>query len=247
LIFTRSLSVLDLSLPAEGFYFKYQRPEPRRPISEGKMMTKQARSWSLREALFCGLLVYSLSPGYAFSQAPFYQGKTITMVAATAPGGSGDMRLRAAMPFLQKHIPGKPAIIVEYMPGGGGRKAANFVYRSVRPDGLTIGSMSSGLVPAAVLGETGVLYDLDKLIYLGSANTGVISVFLTRREAGLDSVDKLRSPPGLRIGAQSVGHIIYTEGVSLLIFLASRSRDSSRATQVLRSTWPWAVAKSMPG
>jgi len=162
--------------------------------------------------LFFTSLSFFFLPFHAFSQTPFYEGKTINVLAGTAAGGSGDMRLRAAIPFLQKYIPGNPAIVVEYMPGGGGRKAANFVYRTVRPDGLTIGSMSSGLVPAAVLGETGVLYDLDKLIYLGSANTGVISVFLTRREVGLDTVDKLRSAPGLRIGAQSVGHIIYTEG-----------------------------------
>ena len=87
--------------------------------------------------LFFTSLSFFFLPFHAFSQTPFYEGKTINVLAGTAAGGSGDMRLRAAIPFLQKYIPGNPAIVVEYMPGGGGRKAANFVYRTVRPDGLT--------------------------------------------------------------------------------------------------------------
>ena len=63
------------------------------------------------------------------------------------------------IPFLQKYIPGNPNIVNEYMSGGGGRKAANHVYRSARPDGLMIGNPGLAMVAAAVLGESGVLYD----------------------------------------------------------------------------------------
>ena len=35
-------------------------------------------------------------------------------------------------------------------------------------DGLTMGALTSSVVPAAVLGESGVLYDIDKLIFLGT-------------------------------------------------------------------------------
>jgi hypothetical protein len=47
---------------------------------------------------------------------------------------------------LRKHIPGNPALVLEYMDGGGGRKAANYMFRTARPDGLTIGAMSSGVI-----------------------------------------------------------------------------------------------------
>ena len=82
--------------------------------------------------------LFSLS-GTAFSQAPFYQGKTITVVNGNAPGGTADMRMRAILPFLKKHIPGEPTVVAEFMPGGGGRKLANHLYRTARTDGLTIG------------------------------------------------------------------------------------------------------------
>ena len=75
-----------------------------------------------------------------------------------------------------------------------------------------MGAMLSSMVPAAVVGETGVLYDIDKLIYLGTPYTGHPHIFLSRKDAGANSLEKLRSLPGLRVGAQSVGHTIYYTG-----------------------------------
>jgi len=46
-------------------------------------------------------VVYSLlSLTSAFAQAPFHQGKTITVTTFTGPGGSGDLRAKATVPFL---------------------------------------------------------------------------------------------------------------------------------------------------
>ncbi|MBF8254926.1 MAG: hypothetical protein HW373_1621, partial [Deltaproteobacteria bacterium] len=153
-----------------------------------------------------------LSHTAAFAQAPFYQGKTITIIQGTEAGGSSDVMTRALLPYLKKHIPGEPTIVSEYMPGGGGIKAANHLFKNVRPDGLTIGRVGGGLVANAVLGEKGVLYDLNKLIYLGSPHSTYHWVFITRREAGLKNLDALRSAPGIRVGAQAVGHSNYFVG-----------------------------------
>jgi tripartite-type tricarboxylate transporter receptor subunit TctC len=151
-------------------------------------------------------------PQTIFAQAPFYEGKTITVIQARAAGGTGDMRVRAQTTFLRKYIPGNPIIVHEFMEGGGGRKAANHIYRTARPDGLTIGAMTPGFVPSAVLGETGVLYDLDKTLYLGSPDGGAQWIFATRKGLGADSLAKLRALSGVRIGAQAVGHPIYLTG-----------------------------------
>jgi tripartite-type tricarboxylate transporter receptor subunit TctC len=148
----------------------------------------------------------------AFSQTPFYQGKTITIIQGTEPGGSSDMMTKAMLPHLKKHIPGEPTIVSEYMGGSGGIKAANHIFRNARPDGLTIGRIGGGLVANAALGEKGVLYDLNKFIYLGSPHSTYHWVFFTRKEAGLKNIEALRTTPGIRIGAQSVGHSIYFVG-----------------------------------
>ena len=162
--------------------------------------------------LLTALLIFMVSPGLALAQSPFYQGKTVTIVQGRDPGGTGDMRVRAMLPFLQKYIPGNPTIVNEYVPGGGSRKAANQVYRSARPDGLTIGNLGLGMISSALLGETGVLYDIDKFFYLGSPFSSHHAIFVTRKDAGLSSIEKLRSASGLRIGGQSVAFSTYIEG-----------------------------------
>jgi hypothetical protein len=72
--------------------------------------------------------------------------------------------------------------------------------------------MSTPFVMQPILGESGVLYDIDKVSYLGTSYSGGYHVFITRKEAGLDSLEKLRAASGMRIGSQSVGHLIYISG-----------------------------------
>jgi tripartite-type tricarboxylate transporter receptor subunit TctC len=153
-----------------------------------------------------------LLPDFLYSQSEFYRGKTITIIHGRAAGGSGDFRARAVAPFLHKYIPGNPTIVHEYMDGGGGRKAANHIFNSARPDGLTIGSGGAGVVASAVLGETGVQYDIEKLHFVGSPFSTSHYLFSTRREAGFSTLEKLRQASGVRLGALSVGHTIYNVG-----------------------------------
>ena len=148
----------------------------------------------------------------ALAQAPFYQGKTLTIVHGRSAGGAGDLRARAVAPYLHKYIPGNPTIVHEYMDGGGGRKAANHIYGVARPDGLTIGNVGGGVVASAMLGETGVQYDLDKLPFVGSPYSESHYLLITRREAGFNNLEKLRAASGIRLGSQSVGHTNYTLG-----------------------------------
>jgi tripartite-type tricarboxylate transporter receptor subunit TctC len=166
---------------------------------------------------FCAIMW--LSPTVGFAQDNFYAGKTVTLIATTAPGGSGDLRVKAVMPFLKKHIPGNPTVVIQYMDGGGGRKGANHVYNSVRPDGLTIGAAGGAIVGLAIMKEKGVSYDPDKFIYLGSAEHENHAVIYTRRELGLDTLEKLRAASGIRIGGQTVGHSSYVAGRLFAYFL----------------------------
>lgn len=147
-----------------------------------------------------------------FSQESFYEGKPVRIVVGTRPGGTADMRVRAVTSLLSKYIPGNPQIVLEYMPGGGGRKAGNYIYQSARPDGLTIGSLGSTFVSHQILDSAGVQYDIDKMVFLGSGNSKVTYVFLTQAQAGLDTLEKLLQTKGVRIGAQGVGHAIYIMG-----------------------------------
>jgi tripartite-type tricarboxylate transporter receptor subunit TctC len=159
------------------------------------------------KALIACLLVISLTE--ASSQTPFYQGKTITVVSGVAAGGSGDIRIRALLPFLRRHIPGNPILVVENMPGAGGRKAANHLYNNARPDGLTIGVLAATAIPLEVLKEGGVMFDSSKFTYLGASEHAFHILFISRKEAGLGNLEKLRTTSGIRIGGLTVGHTNY--------------------------------------
>src|SRR5688572_24057892 len=156
--------------------------------------------------------VFGFAAVSAFAQTPFFQDKTISVILGGPPAGSADLRTRAVVNVLRKHIPGNPTIVMQYMGAGGGRQAANHVYKVAKPDGLTIGSMGAALVANAVLGEPGVQYDIDKFIYLGTPDSAQHYLFISHKDARLTTVEKLRSASMVRIGGQSVGHPVYITG-----------------------------------
>ncbi len=164
----------------------------------------RAWRWTLSAAICTSIFLYM---DCAFAQTPYYAGKTITLVRGGGPGGSGEFQSRALMPYLKKYIPGNPTIMMEFMDGASGRKGANYIY-TAKPDGLKIGS-AGAMIPGPILGLSGSNYDIDKFIYIGSTETGNPYAFFTRKTAGLDSLDKVRRTPGVRIGAHSVGHSVY--------------------------------------
>ena len=154
-------------------------------------------------------LLLGLIPTLLWAQSDFYRGKLITLIQDSTPGGVGQLRTQSLIPVLQKHIPGEPKIVVQFMPGAGGRNAANHLYNNAPRDGLTMARVSSGLVTSAILGLPGVQYDIDKFIYLGSGHNEINNVFFSRSQLGLDNLNKLKAATGLRIGGQSVGHSNY--------------------------------------
>ena len=133
-----------------------------------------------------------LFPKDSHTQPLYYKGKTISVIEGRSPGGVGDLRTKAILPFLQKYIPGNPTIVPEYMPGGGGRQAANSVYRA-KAEGLTIGASSPGVLASAILGEPGVEYNPYKFIYLGSPFSENNNMFATRKALGINNLEKLRA------------------------------------------------------
>jgi tripartite-type tricarboxylate transporter receptor subunit TctC len=164
------------------------------------------------------LMQPGLFPNSVFSQAPFYQGKTLRIIN-NDPGGTAGTRVKTVVPYLRKYIPGNPTIVVEFIEGGGGRRAANHLFNSAKPDGLTIGALSGSAIGLNVMRETGVMYDIDKFIYLGTPVSENHNVIYTRRELGLNNLERLRAASGIRIGAQEVGAVAYVSARLFAYFL----------------------------
>jgi tripartite-type tricarboxylate transporter receptor subunit TctC len=164
------------------------------------------------------LLLIVIQASTVYSQTPFYQGKTIKIIN-NDPGGTAGLRVKVVMNHLRKYIPGNPTLIIEFVEGGGGRRAANQVFQNSKPDGLTIGALSSAVIGLQVMKETGVMYDIDKFLYLGTPVSENHNVIYTRQELGLNSLAKLRAANGLRLGAQEVGAVAYISARLFAYFL----------------------------
>ena len=80
-------------------------------------------------ALYCGLLATAMAsarPALADPVADFYRGKQVSLVLSTGAGGGYASYAHAFAPYLSKHIPGNPNIVVQNMPGAGGIRAMQF-------------------------------------------------------------------------------------------------------------------------
>lgn len=103
------------------------------------------------------------------AHAQYYAGKTITIVVGYKPGGGYDRIARMLARHLPDHIPGKPSIIVQNMPGANSLIAANHIYNVAKPDGLTLGTFNRNLPIAQLLKVEGVKFDMTKFAWIGSA------------------------------------------------------------------------------
>ena len=84
---------------------------------------------------------------------PNFAGKTVTIVVGYKPGGGYDATARLLARRLPDHLPGKPTVIVQNMPGGNSIIAANHMYNVAKPDGLTIGTFNRNLPIAQLRSE----------------------------------------------------------------------------------------------
>lgn len=99
--------------------------------------------------------------------ADFYEDREITLIVSTGPGGGYDLYARTLSEHIVRHIPGEPKIIIQYMPGAGGTKAANYLYNVSPRDGATIALLSQAAPLVQVLDGRGVRYDAAQFSYIG--------------------------------------------------------------------------------
>jgi tripartite-type tricarboxylate transporter receptor subunit TctC len=100
--------------------------------------------------------------------ASFYSGKTVQMLVATASGGGVDLIGRLVARHWQNHIPGKPTMVVQNMPGAGGMLMANNLFNTAARDGTVIGASLNGMPTGPLLQPKVARFDPTQFTWLGS-------------------------------------------------------------------------------
>ena len=143
------------------------------------------------------------------AQSDFYQGKQIKIVVGASAGAASDLYARVVAQHLPRQILGKPEVIVQNMPGGGSMTAANYVYSVAKPDGLTLGAVTSPIYFAQLLGRKEVQFDWAKFTWIGTPEEND-ELFFIKSELPYKTLFDLRKatdPP--RCGASGVGSTGY--------------------------------------
>ena len=156
---------------------------------------------------FITSLVWTAS---ATAQTDFYKGKTITVYIGTTPGALYDQWSRLLAQYMPKHIPGKPDMISQNMPGAGHKIAANYVYNKTKPDGLSlIGSIVPSLYFDQLIGRPEVQYDWAKFVWIGSPVQGESQMYM-RADTPYRTIDDVRNAKEApRCGAQGTSDSAY--------------------------------------
>jgi len=108
-------------------------------------------------------------PSQSANAAGFYKNKVITIVIAFGPGGGYHLYSSTLAKRMKQYIPDMPPIILQFMPGAGGLKAANYMYKVAPKNGtyMALLSQTAALVQRLNTGKTGYRYDASKFNYIG--------------------------------------------------------------------------------
>jgi tripartite-type tricarboxylate transporter receptor subunit TctC len=203
------------------------------------------------------LLIAVLGAGLlpAGAQDNFYRGKTVRIVVGFPSGGGYDGYSRAIGRHLAKHIPGKPAVIVENMPGAASLVAANHAYRTLKPDGLTIVNFQANQILGQLLGREGVEFDARKFVWVGAPMRENAVCALTKASGVTSMQQWMAARAPVKLGSTGVG-ISYDVGRVLQVALGlpiqivrgykgtAEIRLAAESGEIAGGCWLWESIKS---
>ena len=121
-----------------------------------------------------GLAVTGLAvvgAAHAQDAAAFYKGKQVRFVSTSGAGGGYDAYSRLLGRHIADHIPGKPSLVFENMPGASGIRGTNWMYNIAPKDGTVFAGTYNTLLTDPLLGDTAAKFDPTKFLWIGSITT----------------------------------------------------------------------------
>ena len=143
----------------------------------------------------------------------FYKGKSVTYIISAGAGGGYDTYGRLVAEFMQRVLPGS-TFVVRNMPGAGHLIGANALYAS-KPDGLTIGSFSTGLINNQISKNSKANFDLANMSWIGKAASEPRVVLIAAQSPVKTFEEFMALTTPLNFGASGLGSAPYLEMLML--------------------------------
>jgi tripartite-type tricarboxylate transporter receptor subunit TctC len=99
--------------------------------------------------------------------------RPVTIYVAGTAGGGIDLYARVVGRHLGRHIPGKPAVTVQLMPGAGGIRAANYLAEQAPRDGTAMTTFAGGPILEPLIGARNPGYDMSQFTMVGAVTRDI--------------------------------------------------------------------------
>jgi tripartite-type tricarboxylate transporter receptor subunit TctC len=99
--------------------------------------------------------------------------RPVTIYVAGTAGGGIDLYARLLGRHLGRHIPGKPSVTVQVMPGAGGIRAANYLAQQAPRDGTAFTAFANGPILEPLIGARHPGYDMSQFTWVGAVTKDI--------------------------------------------------------------------------
>jgi len=128
----------------------------------------------------------------ADSVSDFYVGKTLTLQVGFSAGGGYDTSARILAKHFGGHLPGKPNVVVQNVPGGGSTKLASSLFNTAPKNGLVLGMVSSSAMVIPLYGKRKVKFNANKFEWVGNVHRDAVACGVWRGAGqGIKSLNDL--------------------------------------------------------
>jgi tripartite-type tricarboxylate transporter receptor subunit TctC len=100
----------------------------------------------------------------------FYRNKQVRLIVGHPVGNDHDVGGRLLAKYLARHIPGRPAVIVQNMTAAASVAAANYVFNQAPRDGTVLGTFSRNFPSQALMGQPNIEADPRRMQWLGATS-----------------------------------------------------------------------------
>src|SRR5260370_2156250 len=164
-----------LALPSKGLELASSLKESlrcRQPQEKARMIPlRRSLSSVASVAVVAAVTAAAATAAQAQSADEFFRGKKeLYLNTSSSVGGGYDSYSRLVARHMTKYLPGNPTIVVQNMVGGGGIRAANYIYNVAPKDGSVYCLIDRGMPTAPLLygDRSQARFDAEKFSWIVS-------------------------------------------------------------------------------